>query len=78
MAGSSGDDGVSVLVGGVMTLETNPQVISQFVGQTLTASADFSFPWNGALVSFRANDTAVVGADLLAALTAAAAPFTQP
>jgi hypothetical protein len=78
MAGTSGDDGVSVLVGGVMTLETDPQVIAQFSGQTLTPTADFTFPWNGALVSFRANDTIVIGADLLAALTTAGAPFTQP
>lgn len=78
MAASSADDGVPVLVNGEVSLETDPTVVAQFSGQTITPTADFAFPWNGALVQFRSGDTSVVPADFLAALNSAGAPFTQP
>ena len=45
---------------------------------TITPTAPFGFPWNGVIVQFNLGDTQPVPPDLLAALTAAGAPFTTP
>lgn len=75
---SNGDDGIPVDVGGELVLETPAQVQAQFPGNTLTPTANFSFVWNGTVQSYTGGDTVVVTPDLLAALTAASAPFSQP
>jgi len=71
-------DLIAVAVDGVLAEETSALVQAQFPGQTVTPSADFTFPWNGVLIPYRQGDTQVVTPDLLAALTAANAPFSQP
>ena len=75
---SFGDDGISVAVGNDVVLETPAQVQAQFPGSTITPTANFNFSYNGTVQSYLYGDTAVVTPDLLAALSAAGAPFSQP
>lgn len=65
-------------INGVIALDSAAQVQAAFPGQTLTPTATFSFPWNGLTLSFTQGESQVVMPDVLAALTAAGAPFTQP
>lgn len=75
---SNVSDGIAVQVGNATVLETPSQVQAQFPGSTITPSANFSFVWNSTVQSYTLGDTVVVTPDLLAALTAASAPFSQP
>lgn len=76
--GSFGDDGIPVDINGTVTLDTPAQVQALYPGSTITPTANFTFSFNGTILSFYQGDTEPVTSDLLAALTAAAAPFSQP
>jgi hypothetical protein len=66
-------------VNGVIAAETDAQVQAQFSGKTITPTTTFAFSWNGSIINYQQNVTAVVDDPaLLVALTAAGAPFTQP
>lgn len=75
---SFGDDGIPVEINGSIALETPAQVQAQFPGSTITPTANFTFAINGAVTAYYQGDTVVVTPDLLAALTAAGCPFSQP
>lgn len=68
----------TVVVGGVIAQETDAQVQAVAPGNTITPTQTFNFPWNNTIIQFTAGVTAVVDPYLLAALSAAVAPFTQP
>lgn len=81
MSGSSFvPDVIPVDVGNGVIADVAPsQVAALFpTMSTITPSAPFSFSWNGSILQFNSGDTQPVPADLLAALTAAGAPFTTP
>ncbi len=63
---------------GVIASDSNAQVQSLYSGHTLTPTANFNFPWNGSIVQFSQGITSEIEPALLAALTVAGAPFTQP
>lgn len=63
---------------GVIATDSNAQVQALYPGNTLTPTTNFNFPWNGSTVQFFNGITAEIEPGLLAALTAAGAPFTQP
>lgn len=65
-------------INGVIADDSDAQVQALYSGHTLTPTTNFSFPWNGSIVQFFQGITADIEPALLAALTAAAAPFTQP
>lgn len=65
-------------VGGVIANDPNAVVQSLYSGNTITPTTSFSFPWNSQVLQFTGGNTAVVEPALLAALTAAGAPFTTP
>lgn len=65
-------------VGGVIANDPNSVVQALYSGNTITPSANFNFPWLGQVLQFSQGNTAVVEPGLLAALTAAGAPFTTP
>ena len=65
-------------VNGVIANDPNATVQAIYSGNTITPSANFGFPWTGQILQFTAGNTAVVEPGLLAALTAAAAPFSTP
>jgi len=71
-------DPIEVEVGGSVAVDSVAQFDAQFSGKTATATAAFNFPYNGSILQFAQGDSFVVTPDLLAALTAAGAPFTQP
>ena len=65
-------------VGGVIANDSNAQVQAIYTGNTVTPTASFNFPWNGTIVAFVQGNTQVVEPGLLAAITAAGAPFSTP
>lgn len=65
-------------INGVIADDTDAQVQALYSGHTLTPTTNFNFPWNGSIVQFYNGITAEVEPALLAALTAAGAPFTTP
>jgi hypothetical protein len=71
-------DPIEVEVGGDVAVDTTAQFDTTFSGKTATATAQFAIMFNGCIVSYNQGDCFVVTPDLLAALTAASAPFTQP
>ncbi|MFC4526407.1 hypothetical protein ISN76_12955 [Dyella halodurans] len=71
-------DPIEVEVGGDVSVDTTAQFDAQFSGKTATATAAFAFPFNGSILQFAQGDSFVVTPDLLAALTSAGAPFSQP
>jgi hypothetical protein len=71
-------DGIPVDANGTISVVQDPALQAQFSGSTVTALQDFPFFWKGQVLNFFANESAVVTPDLLAALTAAGAPFTTP
>lgn len=72
-------DVIPVDVGGQIEDLAPSQIAAVFpTMQTITPTGPFNFPWNGSILSFNTGDTKPVPVDLLAALTAAGAPFTQP
>jgi hypothetical protein len=80
MSGSSFlPDVVPVEINGVISEVPPSQVAALFPSMaTIMPTAPFSFSWNGSIVQFNIGDTQPIPADLLAALTAAGAPFTTP
>lgn len=71
-------DEVSTVINGDTVEEAPNALQAQFPGQTITPTASFNFAWNGTIIQYSLGDTQVVTPDLLAALTAAGAPFTTP
>lgn len=71
-------DTIPIIVNGVVAQDTPAQIQAAFPGATVTPTANFDFPWNGDEINFFAGMSQEVTPDLLAALTAAGAPFTQP
>ena len=71
-------DPIAVDQAGVISEDTAAQIQALYVGHTITPTAPFTYSWNGVLISFNTGDTLEVEPGLLAALTAAGAPFTQP
>lgn len=78
MVAPAATDLIPVEINGVISEEINSVLQAQFPGLTMTPSSNFSFNWNGSILSYTQGDSQVVTPDLLAALTAAGAPFTQP
>lgn len=71
-------DPISVDVNGVIANDQSSQIQSLYPGHTFTPTANFSFVWNNAILSFTFGDSVETTPDLLAALTAAGAPITTP
>ncbi|QBP09367.1 hypothetical protein [Cupriavidus metallidurans] len=71
-------DPIEVEVGGSVAVDSTAQFDAQFPGTTATATAAFNFPYNGTILQYNQGDSFVVTPDLLAALTAAGAPISQP
>ena len=73
-------DVVAVAGSNGQVIEVAPGLVAAMfpTSATITPTMPFSFPWNGSLVQFAIGDTQPVPADLLAAITAASAPFTTP
>lgn len=71
-------DPIEVNIGGVVAVDTVAQFDAAYPGKTATATQTFAFPFNGCIISYNQGDCFVVTPDLLAALTAANAPITQP
>lgn len=71
-------DPIEVDSGGSIAVDTSAQFTAQFPGTTATATSVFALTFNGSILYYNAGDQFVVTPDLLAALTAANAPFTQP
>lgn len=69
---------ISGYVNGVVANLTNADVQAAYSGKTITPTATFEFPWNGDVLEFVIGVTQEVTPDLLAALTAISAPFSQP
>ena len=79
MPGSSFVNGVlPVASANSQIIGVNPAQIVALFPLTITPTGLFSFPWNGSTLQFNVGDTQPVALDLLAALTAAGAPFTSP
>jgi hypothetical protein len=72
------NSGTPRVVNGVTTLAQSSDVQTAFPGTTLTPTKSFTFPWRGQQLNFRAGQSAHVEADLLAALSAASAPYNTP
>jgi hypothetical protein len=72
------NSGTPRVINGVTTLAQSADVQAAFSGTTITPSKSFTFPWRGSYLNFRAGQSAHVEADLLAALSAASAPYTTP
>jgi hypothetical protein len=70
--------GIPDVINGTISDAQPPALQTQFAGNTVTASQDFPFYWNGQIVQFWANETAEVAPDLMAALIAQGAPVTTP
>ena len=71
-------DTVPIMVGGVIANLTDAQLQAAYAGQTITPTATFNFEFGGESVEYQQDISQVVSTGLLAALIAAAAPFTQP
>jgi hypothetical protein len=72
------DSGSPLVVNGATTLAKTSAIQTAFSGTTVSATAEFTFLWRGADLTFRVGESVHVEADLLAALTAASAHFTTP
>ena len=72
-------DEVAVSIAGQVSELAPSQVAAAFPTlSTITPTSNFDFPWNGSIVQFTVGVRAPVQPDLLAAITAANAPFTTP
>lgn len=72
------DDGVEIDINGDISLVPVTVAQALFPGATVTPLQNFSFLWNGAILSFSQGETQVVTPDLMAALAAQSAPYTTP
>ena len=71
-------DPILVDSGGNIAVVTSAQLVAQYPGATATATSVFALTFNGTINYYNAGNQFVVTPDLLAALNAAGAPFTQP
>jgi len=71
-------DAPVLVAGGVTQETTNGAVQAANPGSTITPVATFAFSFNGSTLNFSSGVTVVVTPDLLAALSAAGAPFATP
>lgn len=72
------DSGSPMVVNGATTLASAAAIQAAYSGSTVTATAAFTFEWRDEVMTFRVGQSVKVGTALLAALTAAGAPFVTP
>lgn len=71
-------DGIPNDANNVISVDQPAQLQALDAGNTVTASQDFPFSWNGVIINFFSGETTVVAPDLKAALIAQGAPVTTP